>query len=132
MIPETTANVEYRSPLVRAEDVEITQEPDHRALVGEDVQPGERANEVRDEERGDDAEEEEVPPRPGPEGDPVDERVREQERSRGRDTGIEERTEELLTVFGERVGEVRELPREFEVPVTTGLQRLVPEEARAG
>ena len=66
MIPETTANVVAQQPPVRAEDVEVAQEADDRPLVGEDVEPRERPHEVRDEERRDDEEQEEVPPRPGP------------------------------------------------------------------
>jgi hypothetical protein len=56
--------------------VQVSQQPDDWALVGEDVEPCERANEVGDEERRDDEEEEEVAPRSRPERDPVDERVR--------------------------------------------------------
>ena len=41
-------------PAVRAEDVEVAQQADDRSLVRQDVQPGERAHEVRDEERRDD------------------------------------------------------------------------------
>ena len=64
MIPETTAKV-GREAAVRAENVDVAQEPDDRPLVGEDVQPRERPDEIRDEERRDDGEEEEVPPWPG-------------------------------------------------------------------
>ncbi len=90
MIPEMTANVVASSRCVRAEHVPPLQEADDRALVGEDVQPGERANEVRDEERGDDGEQEEVSPAARPERDPVRERVGEQEAHEGRDPRVEE------------------------------------------
>jgi hypothetical protein len=102
--------------------VDAAEEADDRSLVGQDVEPRERPDEVRDEERCDDEEEEQVPPRPGAERDPVDERIGEQERDRGRDAGIEERAEQLLVVVGEGVREVRELPRELEVPVGPRLQ----------
>ncbi len=75
---------------------------DDRALVGEDVEPGERPDEVRDEEGRDDEEQEEVPPRPGPERDPVDERIREQQARDGRDPGVQERAHELLVVVADR------------------------------
>ena len=131
MIPATTANVVASSRPSGAEDVDVSEEADDRPLVGEDVQPGERPHEVGDEERRDDEEQEEVPPRPGAERDPVDERVGEERaRATRRDPGVEERADELLVVVRDRVREVRELPGELEVRVERpGLQRLVPEEA---
>ena len=86
------------------------------------------ADEVRDEEGCDDEEQEEVSPGP-PERDPVHERVGEQERRGRRDHRVEERAEKLLSVVGERIREVRELPGELEVPVRPGLERLVAEES---
>ena len=83
-------------PAVLAEHVDVSQEADDRAFVGEDVQPRERPDEVRDEERRDDEEQEEVPPRPGAERDPVHERVREEEAGNRRDARVEERADELL------------------------------------
>src|SRR6185503_13169422 len=80
-----------QEPPVRAEDVQVSEEPDNRPLVGQDVQPGERPHEIRDEERGDDEEEKEIAPRPSPERDPVDERIREQEARDSRDPRIDER-----------------------------------------
>src|SRR5918996_1455378 len=98
------------------------------AFVGEDVQPGERANEVRDEERRDDEEQEEVPPLAGAERDPVDERVRQEERRGRRETRVQERAPELRPVVRERLREVGELPGELEGRIDPRLQRLVSEE----
>ena len=115
--------------LAVVEDVDVLQEADDWALVREDVQPRERPDQVRDEERRDDREQEQVPPRARAERDPVHERVREQQRDDGRDARVQERAEELLAVVRERLREVRELPRELEVREDPRLQRLVPEEA---
>src|SRR5262249_7517982 len=91
--------------------------------------PRERADEVRDEERSDDQEQEEVAPPPGSERDPVDERVRDQQRRDGRDARVDERAEQLLVVIAHRLGEVRELPGELEAGERPRLPRLVAEKA---
>ena len=63
MIPATTANdVASSRPSSAPRTWTVAEDADDRALVGEDVQPGERPDEVRDEERRDDEEQEEVPP----------------------------------------------------------------------
>ena len=127
-MPATTANVVARSRPSGAEHVDVAEHADDRPLVGEDVEPGERPHEVGDEERRDDDEQEQVPPRPGPERDPVGERVREHEARDGRDARVHERADQLLVVVPDPVREVRELPRELEVGEEPGLQRLVAEE----
>ena len=58
---------------------------DDDAVVGEDRLPGERPDQVRDEERRDDEEQQEVLPAAAAEGDPVRERVADQEREHRRD-----------------------------------------------
>ena len=121
-----------QQPAVGREDVDVAQDPDDRPLVGKDVEPRERPHEIGDEERRDDDEQEEVPPRPGAEGDPVDERVREDEACDRRDPRVDERANELLSIpaVGVRaqcVHEIRELPAEMEVRKDPGLQRLIAE-----
>ncbi len=95
--------------------MQVSEKTDDRPLVREDVQPGERSHEVRDEERSDDEEEEQVPPRTCPEGDPVHQRIRQNQTGDRRDTRVHERPYELLVVVADPVREVGELPRESEV-----------------
>ena len=102
---------------------------EHEAVVREDRLPRDRPDEVRDEERRDHEDEEDVLPAPGAERDPVGERVAEEERDERRDPGVDERADQLLAVVRDGLGEVRERPRELEVRVDPGLERLVGEVA---
>ena len=104
------------------------EDADDRPLVGQDVQPRERPHEIRDEERRNDEQQEEVAPRACPERDPVDERIREDETRDRRDACVHERAHELLVVVADPVREVRELPRELEVREEPGLEGLVAQE----
>src|SRR6266508_1014464 len=66
-------------PSVVPEDAHVAQEADDGPLIREDRLPGERPNQVRDEERRNDEKQQEVLPPAATERDPVDEWVADQE-----------------------------------------------------
>ena len=76
-------------PAALLDDPDGAQDVEDEAAVGEDRLPGERPDQVRDEERRDDREQEEVLPAAAAEGDPVDERVADDERDRRRQPGVD-------------------------------------------
>src|SRR5205085_3440597 len=88
----------------------------------------ERADQVRDEERRDDEEQEQVPPAPTAERDPVRERIAEQQREHRRDPCVLERARELRAVPADRGAVVPPRPRERVADVEVArLERLVDE-----
>ena len=84
-MPATTAvDVASSRPSV-AEHAQRPERVRDEAAVGEDRLPGERPDQVRDEERRDDQQQQQVLPAPAAEGDEVRERVADEERDHGRD-----------------------------------------------
>src|SRR5207248_1941345 len=111
-----------------AEQVQVAQRSDDEAVVGEDRLPRERADQVRDEEGRDDQQEEKVLPPAAAEGDPVGDRIADQERDRRREPGVLERAEELRLVVANRVPVVPPGPGERVAELDRpGLERLVSE-----
>jgi hypothetical protein len=105
-----------QAPVV-AEHVQVAQRLHDETLVGQDVLPGQRADQIRDEERRDDRQQQQVLPASAAECDPVRQRVADHEREHGRDPGVDERADQVLVVGLDRVPVVRELPRELEAEV---------------
>ena len=97
------------------------------AVVGEDRLPREGPNQVRDEERRDHEQEEEVLPPPTAKRDPVRERVTDRERDRRRGPRVLERADELRLVGGDGVAEVPPRPAEAEEREEPLLEGHLPE-----
>ena len=115
-------------PPVVGHEPERLHDADDESVVREDVLPGQRPDQVRDEERGDDEEQEQVLPAPAAERDPVGQRVRDEEREDRGDPRVLERADELLLVGAEGLRVVLPGPGE-RVPDAHRplLQRRVPE-----
>src|ERR1043165_4889555 len=89
-----------------------------------------RPNEVRHEERRDEAEQEQVVPAPAPKGDPVGHEVADEKCDRGCDAGVDERTLELSAVAADRTRVVVPGPGEGVTEVDAPrLERLIGEKA---
>ena len=112
MIPATTAVEVASSRPARAEDVERLERVHDEAVVGEDRLPGERPDQVGDEEGRDDDQQQQVLPAAAAERDPVRDRVADHEREQRRDPRVLERADELGAVVRDRVPVVAPRPRE--------------------
>ena len=97
-MPATTAVAVASSVPARADEVEVLERVDDEAVVGEDRLPGERPDQVRDEERRHDDQQQQVLPPAAAERDPVRDRVAEDEREQRRDAGVLDRADELRAV----------------------------------
>ena len=97
---------------VLGHDPDRAQELDHRTLVEQDRLPREGADQVGGEERRDHRQQQHPAPPAGAERDRVRERVGDQQRQGRGHAPVQERAQVLLLVVRDRVGEVRELPRE--------------------
>ena len=75
--------------------VQMLERVNDEPVVGEDGLPGERPDQVRDEERRHDEEQQEVLPPTAAERDPVRDGIAQHERKNGRDPCVLERTDEL-------------------------------------
>ena len=108
--------------------MQVLQRVDDEAVVGEDRLPGEGPDQVRDEEGRDEEEQEQVLPAAAAEGDPVCDRVADDERECRRDACVLERPDELRAVVPDRVPVVPPRPGERVAEVDVArLQRLVGE-----
>src|SRR5829696_1622846 len=110
-----------QAPVV-AEDADGLERAHHEPVVAQDRLPGQRADQVGDEERDDHRQQHRVAPAPATERDHVGERVPDDEAEQRGQPGVLERAQELLVERRDRVGVVRELPVEQETGV--GCARL--------
>src|SRR5207248_10610925 len=109
-------------------EMDVGEQPDDEPVIGEDRLPGQRADEIGDEERRDDAQEQQVLPAATPERDPVRHGIADNERDQGGQAGVDERALELAAVALERAPVVAPLPGEVETEDDAPrLQRLVDE-----
>ena len=118
-------------PPARPEHVETLERIHDEPVVREDRLPGERPDQIGDEERRDDEKQQEVLPPSAAKGDPVGDGITDQQCEQRRDSRVLERADELGAVVPDRVPVVSPRPGERvpEVDVA-GLQRLVREEAQ--
>ena len=111
-----------------AEQVNRAQGADDETVVGEDRLPGERPDQIRDKERRDDEEEQQVLPAPAAKRDPVRNRIADQERKHRCDARVFERADEVPFVVPDCVPVVPPGPAERVAEVERArFERLVSE-----